>query len=178
MGYVKRNFLTPMIHVNSMEELNKVLLTRCEKYAQKHKVPGTNLTIQEAWEEEKKLLLPLPARPFDCFNYAEVKANRSQLIRYENNFYSVPVMWAGRNLTLKAYVYRVEIYGNRQLVAVHPRCYGKSKESYCLDHHLDTLIKKPGALEHAKPFHCQWPSRNQHFWPLKSRHFWPRKVVN
>ena len=152
VGYAKRNFLTPMPHVNSMDELNEILLARCEKYAQTHKVPGTNLTIQEAWEEEKKLLLPLPARPFDCFNYAEVKANKSQLIRYDNNFYSVPAMWAGRSLTLKAYVYRIEIYGDRQLVAVHPRTYVKGTENFCLDHYLDTLVKKPGALEHAKPF--------------------------
>jgi hypothetical protein len=56
----------------------------------------------------------------------------------------VPAMWAGLNLTIKAYVYRVEIYGNRQQVAVHPRTYIKGKENFCLDHYLDSLIKNRG----------------------------------
>lgn len=152
VGYIKRNFLTPLPHVSSLEELNQMLLSQCEKYSANHNVPGSQVTIDQAWEKEKNLLLPLPNRSFDCFSFSEVKANPSQFIRYDNSYYSVPAAWAGRNLTLKAYVYRIEIYGNRQLIATHRRSYEPGEEVFSLDHYLDTLTKKPGALEHAKPF--------------------------
>lgn len=177
VGYVKRNFLTPIPRVKTLDELNELLLAGCSKYAANHKVPGTDLTVEQAWAKEKELLLPLPARPFDCFSYAEVKANKSQLIRFDNNYYSVPDMWAGRNLSVKAYVDRVEIYGQRQLVATHPRCHKKGEEIYDLDHYLDTLTKKPGALEHAKPFQkANLPATYQQYrQELKRRHPRPQR---
>ena len=152
VGYALRNFFTPIPRVDSIAELNETLLLKCRKHAESHKVPGTALTIEQAWEEEKKALLTLPPKPYDCFRYAEVRVANNLLVRFENNFYSVPSLWVGRNLTIKAYVYRVEIYGNRQLVATHPRSYGKGEEAYNLDHYLDTLAQKPGALENAKTF--------------------------
>ncbi|MEW6042482.1 MAG: hypothetical protein AB1633_13265, partial [Elusimicrobiota bacterium] len=38
------------------EELNALLAERCLQYAGSHKVPGTSLTVSEAWEVEKKHL--------------------------------------------------------------------------------------------------------------------------
>lgn len=177
VGYIKRNFLTPMLQISSLAELNEILLDRCEKHAKNHKVPGTGLTVEKAWEEEKKMLLPLPERPFDCFSYAEVKANSSQLIRFDNNFYSVPAMWAGRILTVKAYVDRVEIYGSRQLIATHSRSYLKGEDKYSLGHYLDTLVKKPGALGNARPYQkAGLPTIYDHYFQeLKQRSQYPEK---
>lgn len=177
VGYVKRNFLTPIPHVKSLDELNELLLAGCAKYAASHKVPGTDLTVEQARAKEKKLLLPLPARPFDCFSYTEVKANKSQLVRYDNNHYSVPALWAGRNLSVKGYVDRVEIYGQRHLVATHLRSHKRGEEIYDLDHYLDTLTKKPGALEHAKPFQrANLPAiYQQYLQELKRRHSRPER---
>lgn len=177
VGYVKRDFLTPIPRVKTLDELNELLLAGCTRYAAGHKVPGTDLTVEQAWAQEKKLLLPLPARPFDCFSYAEVKANKSQLVRFDNNHYSVPAMWAGRNLSVKGYVNRVEIYGQRQLVASHPRCHKRGEEIYDLDHYLDTLTKKPGALEYAKPFQkANLPAiYQQYLQELKRRHPRPER---
>lgn len=86
-------------------------------------------------------------------------------------------MWAGRNLTVKGYVDRVEIYGQRQLVATHPRCHQKGQEIYNLDHYLDTLTKKPGALEYARPYQSANlpPVYQQYLQELKRRHQCPER---
>lgn len=151
-GFVERNFFTPLPEADTWEEINILLTERCLKYAKASKVPETKITVEEAWHEEKKHLLPLTKRPFDCCRHVEVEAAKNQLVRFENNFYSVPQGWVGQNLILKAYVHRIEICSNRMTVADHSRSYDSGKENYDLDHYLETLYKKPRALEDAKPF--------------------------
>ncbi|KUK52576.1 MAG: Integrase core domain-containing protein [Desulfotomaculum sp. 46_296] len=151
-GFVERNFFTPLPQADTWTEINNCLLGRCLQYAKTHQVPGTKISIEEAWQIEKKHLLPLPKRQFDCCRRVEVEAAKNQLVRFENNFYSVPGTWVGQRLSLKAYVYQVDIYSNRLIIASHRRSYEKGEELYNLDHYLETLYKKPGALEDAKPF--------------------------
>lgn len=151
-GFVERNFFTPLPEAKTWVEMNTLLMDRCLQYARTHKVPGTNMTVLEAWQVEKKHLLSLPSRQFECCRHIEVEAAKNQLVRFENNFYSVPQAWVGHPLTLKAYVDRVEICSNRLMVAKHRRSYANGEEIYNLDHYLETLYTKPRALEDAKPF--------------------------
>jgi len=108
--------------------------------------------LKQSWQAEKEHLLPLPQKHFDCCRRVEVAAAKNQLVRFENNFYSIPGAWVGQHLTLKAYVHRVEICSNRLTIASHRRSYGRGEEVYDLDHYLETLYKKPGALEDSKPY--------------------------
>lgn len=116
--------------------------------------------------------MPLPKRPFECCRVLSAKANASQLVRSQNNFYSVPQTWAGRALVLKAYVDRVDIYANHLLIASPPRLYGEKRESFVLDHYLDTLLLKPGALEYARPYKGANlpPVYNKYLAALKEHH--------
>ncbi|NLI11753.1 MAG: IS21 family transposase [Peptococcaceae bacterium] len=151
-GFVERNFFTPIPEVGTWEELNTCLVEKCLQYAKTHQVPGTKITVEAAWQAEKGHLLPLPKKHFDCCRRVEVEAAKNQLVRFENNFYSIPGAWVGQHLTLKAYVHQVEICSNRLTIASHRRSYARGEEVYDLDHYLETLYKKPGALEDARPF--------------------------
>lgn len=152
MGFVHRNLFTPVPEAEDWEGLNGLLAERCLHYAATHRVPGTNMSVAEAWAAEKKHLLPLPPHPFPCCRYVETRAAQNQLVRFENNYYSVPASYVGQPLLLKAFVHRIEIYAGRLCIATHRRSYGTGEEIYDLDHYLETLYKKPGALEDAKPF--------------------------
>jgi hypothetical protein len=152
MGFVHRNLFTPVPEAEDWEGLNRLLAERCRYYAATHRVPGTSISVAEAWASEKKHLLPLPPHAFPCCRYVQTRAAQNQLVRFENNYYSVPSNCVGRPLLLKAFVHQVEIYADRLCVATHPRSYAKGQEVYDLDHYLDTLYQKPGALEDAKPF--------------------------
>ena len=52
-------------------------------------------------------------------------------------------------MSVKAYVDRIEIIANHQVVARHPRCYGRSQQVLDPMHYLVTLGRRPGALDHS-----------------------------
>src|SRR5262245_44565952 len=62
------------------------------------------------------------------------------------NYYSVPVRYAGRRLAVRLSARTVEALDGQQVVAVHERSAGKYCEVLTLDHYLEALKYKPGAL--------------------------------
>ena len=149
-GFVQRHFFTPVPRVKDYDELNEYLRGKCEKYLV-YPVPDSHLTVGEALEEERKHLMPLPARDFDAARVVFARANSKSLVRYDNHRYSVPVDYARRNLMLKAYVDRIEVWHGGTKVAEHRRSYVKGGETYELAHYLPLLARKPGAIMLARP---------------------------
>ena len=64
VGYVRRNYMTPLLKVNSYQELNERLLESCLE-DDKRQVEGQATIIKKAWEEERPHLLPLPRDEID-----------------------------------------------------------------------------------------------------------------
>ena len=62
------------------------------------------------------------------------------------HFYSVPARYAGRRLPVRLSARGVEVYDGPRLVARHDRAVGRHVEVLCLDHYLEVLATKPGAL--------------------------------
>ena len=68
-GYVPRNFLTPLLQVNSYEELNALLRKVCLADVHRH-VRGKEAPVAEPWEDEKPQFLPLPPKDYPaCVTY-------------------------------------------------------------------------------------------------------------
>lgn len=150
MGFVIRHFFTPVPVVADYGELELLLADKCEQYL-KRLVPGSDLTVGQALAEERKRLLPLPSRRFDTAHTTYVKSSKQARVCFDSHYYSVPTEYAHRNLLLKAYASRVEIWFDGQKLAEHQRSYVKGGETYRLEHYLDVLVKKPGAILRAKP---------------------------
>ena len=93
----------------------------------------------------------LPPQAFDARRVTQVNANSLSLIRFDTNSYSVPVQYAHREITVVASVDTVRLVFHGQLVARHPRHWGR--EQYIFDpiHYLALLERKPGGFDHAKP---------------------------
>lgn len=51
--------------------------------------------------------------------------DKYQTVALDRNRYSVPRRWAFQAVTVKAYVDRLEIVAAHQVIARHPRCYGR-----------------------------------------------------
>ena len=62
------------------------------------------------------------------------------------NYYSVPARYAGRRLPVRLSATAVEVLDGPQVVARHERAAGKYAEILVLDHYLEVLRRKPGAL--------------------------------
>ncbi len=160
VGYVRRNFLVPLLRVNSWEELNQHLLACCQAEGQRQ-LRGETATIAARWVEEQKHLLPLPKWPYPCCTIHPVRANRCGLVSFETNRYSVPPEYAQAELLLKAYTWTIELAVKDRMVATHGRCYGREQDILDPWHYLPLLLTKPGAFEHAKAlqaWRADWPA--------------------
>jgi transposase len=154
VGYVRRNFLVPMPVVADFAELNTYLLVCCERDARERKRWGK--TVHELWLEEKERLRPLPENmPEACIPVA-AKVNRRQMVRFSNNWYSVPPQHVGKTVTVKAFVFKVTIALKETVIAVHQRSYDRDEEVLDPHHYLPVLLRKPGAFERATAV-IKWP---------------------
>jgi transposase len=165
VGFGRRNFMVPIPDVASFAELNEHLLTECLA-DDRRRVDRQPVAIGEAWEMEKTHLLPLPKRDFDCCVTRPATLNPYSQVVLDTNRYSVPADKAYRNLVLKAYPFRVDILHLAEVLASHPRCYGREQDVFDPLHYLPLLEQRPGAFEHAKPIRRwreEWPPSYERF---------------
>ena len=118
-------------------------------------VAGKEISIGEAWEQEKGKLLPLPRIYYRCCVSRPVKANHLSMVNFDGNRYSVPVEYSIGKLILHAYAWKVEIACGDRVITTHERCYGKGQDILDIDHYLPLLLQRPGAFPYAKPVR-QW----------------------
>lgn len=74
VGFSRRNFMVPIPQAASFDELNAYLLERCLANDGRL-VSGQPHPIGRMWEQERNLLTPLPARPFECCVSREATLN-------------------------------------------------------------------------------------------------------
>lgn len=140
----------PVPCVKSLEELNKQLLRSCEKDLTRT-LRGKFVPKQELLQEEQRSLQAIPTEPFETRRLETVHANSLSLIRFDRNSYSVPTEYPHRSLTVVATIEEVRILCAADLVASHPRCWGKERFFFAPLHYLRLLERKPGGFDHARP---------------------------
>jgi len=83
-------------------------------------------------------------------------------VTYETNRYSVPPAYAGRPLVLRAFPFRIEVLCLDQVIAAHPRCFGREQDIFDPLYYLPLLEQRPGAFDYAAPMR-RWRER-WHCW--------------
>ena len=150
-GVVRRNVFVPVPEVGSLGELNELILNWCQKDLDRVH-PGGKGTVRDHLEEERKKFLPLPERRYPCCRHEETVVNKFSEVRLDYNLYSVPLTYAHKPVSVKAYWDRVKIVKDDRAIAEHPRAYGRNQEILEPLHYVPILEKKPNLLEHGKPF--------------------------
>jgi hypothetical protein len=117
---------------------------------------------------ERPQLLPLAEEDFDLVEVAFPTVNNLGCVKVRTNAYSVPVA-AGVRVQAKLTPATVEVWHDGHCVARHERCYGRQQEVLDLEHYLDVLEHKPGALLGSKPL-AQWRQLGR--WPASYDRFW------
>jgi transposase len=100
----------------------------------------------ELFEEEKRHLRALPPTPYDTRLVRTVKATHQGRVHFDSNTYSVPPAFVGAVLTLKASPQEVAILCGEQVVASHPRCWGRGVDVVAPEHER-TLRKRRRRVE-------------------------------
>lgn len=150
VGYVRRNALVLIPDVQSLEELNTHLLSRCEESATQDTVPYIGETVAAMWGKERPTLHPLPPQPFEACRLRTVTVSKMSTVTLETNQYSVPCTYVGHKVWLKAFVDKVSIVAQNEVIATHARCDDRDQMVLELDHYLDILLKKPRAVRDAR----------------------------
>jgi hypothetical protein len=73
------------------------------------------------------------------------------LVRYDRNDYSVPTAYGHRPVLVRGYVEEVVIACGAEIIARHPRSYGREDFIFEPRHYLALLEHKVGALDQAAP---------------------------
>lgn len=150
VGYMRRNYLTPVPDVESLDELNASLAVRTLAEENRHR-RGLPETVGERFAQERSMLAPLPTHPFLPCVRRPVRASHQALVMFERSRYSVPVRHAGQQLWLRAYCNHVEVWGTGAQVAHHHRATEPGELITDFWHYLPTLLRKPGAFRQAIP---------------------------
>src|SRR5579872_1038024 len=90
---------------------------------------------------------PLPDVAFDAVAVlSNVKVDTKGRICVRQSFYSVPVRLARRTITVRLGAQALEAVVDGKVVARHERSLHKGTEDLVLDHYLEILVRKPGAM--------------------------------
>lgn len=151
--YLQQHFFTPYPRVRDFYELNGKLDLWCRDYLGTT-AKGKQNTRGELLAEERESFLPLPPGEFEACITRPRMSNELSLVNFDNVRYSVPDTYAHRqDLIVKGFWDRIEIYTREgEFLANHPRRYENHAEELDPFHYLTTLWKKPGALDHGRPF--------------------------
>lgn len=145
VGWFRRNRLTPMPQVDSLDELNENI-KGWEAVDERRRINGRIRTIGQDFAAEQPLLAPLPNEAFDPGLVLTPRVDRSALITVRMAKYSVPARLIGRRVRVSLRASELIIFDGSHEVARHPRVVAKMGSSVVLDHYLEVLKIKPGAL--------------------------------
>ncbi len=144
-GRFRRNHLVPMPKVDSIAELNELL----ERYddADDHRRIGDRAnTVGDDFALEAPLLTPLPVEPFETGITLSPRVDRSARVTVRQTRYSVPAKLIGRRVRVLLRATEVLVFDGPRQVACHERCTTRGGEVLVLDHYLEVLARKPGAM--------------------------------
>jgi transposase len=166
-GFFRRNHLTPVPVARDYAHLNELL--RVASQQDEQRVVGERLvSVGAAMAMEREHLLPVAKDGFDLAAVRFPVVNGSGCVKVLTNFYSVPLT-TGTEVEAKIYAAYVEIWSQGKCRARHERCFGRQQKVLDLDHYLEALERKPGALAGSTALE-QW--RAQGKWPASYDRYW------
>ncbi len=145
IGRFRRRHLTPVPHVGSLAALNEALAA-ADARDDARRIGGRAETVGAAAARELPLLNPLPEERFDVALSLSCRVDAKARVCVRQSYYSVPARFVGRRLEARLGATTVVVLDAGKPVAEHTRSLHKGTEDLVLDHYLEVLGRKPGAL--------------------------------
>ena len=144
-GRFRRTHTVPMPKVESLAELNAYFVT-CDAKDDHRRVGQRVSTVGDDFAAERVLLRDLPAEAFETGVSLRPRVDRHARVTVRQCQYSVPARYVGRQLRVLLRATQVLVYDGPRLVAEHERSTVRGSLTLVLDHYLEVLAHKPGAL--------------------------------
>jgi transposase len=145
VGRSRRRHFVPMPRVKSLADLNRKLEAADRTDLARH-IGARRQTVGAMGETDRAALRPLPAEPFDAARVVSVRVDAKARVCVRQSFYSVPARYAGRRLVARIGGTTIEVTDASRVVAVHERSIVRGTQTLLLDHYLEILVRKPGAM--------------------------------
>ncbi len=145
VGRFRRNRLVPVPRVGSLAELNGRIAAADLADDARH-VEHRVRTVGQDFQLERGLLRPLPAERFPTGLELRPMVDRYARITVRQARYSVPARLIGRRVRVLLGASELGVFDGRLEVARHARSPRKFTDTLVLDHYLEVLVRKPGAL--------------------------------
>jgi len=167
VGTFRRQHWVPVPQARDLADLNAQLLHACQQ-DEGRILSGRTQSVGAALLTERPHLLPLADEEFDLDEVSFPRVNSIGCVKVKTNAYSVPLR-VGTTVEVKLSATTVALWHAGGCVAQHERCYGRQQEILDLEHYLDVLAHKPGAMAGSKPLD-QWRQLGR--WPASYDCFW------
>ena len=145
IGRFRRRHLTPVPRADSLAALNQ-LLSDADAADDARRIAARVETVGAAAARERPSLRPLPGEVFDVAQTLSCRVDAKARVCVRQSYYSVPARLAGRRVEARLGAVTVTVRAEGRVVAEHPRSLHKGSEDLVLDHYLEVLGRKPGAL--------------------------------
>ena len=144
-GRFRRTHCVPIPVVDSLAELNAWLAAADVADDARH-ISHRVRTVGQEFALEAPLLRPLPPEVFETGLSLDPLVDRYARITVRQCTYSVPARFIGRRLRTLLRAEEVVVFDRREVVARHERSTVKGSTTLVLDHYLEILLRKPGAM--------------------------------
>ena len=162
VGYARRTFLVPVPSTPDWASLNALLMQRCQEERARILPRRGQATVGILWDDEQTAGKSLPAGSFRPATRWSVKVSKQALVRHRGVAYSVPTAYVGQSVSLYAFWDHVELWDTTRLLATHPLGTAGGPPQLQLDHYLDGLRHKPGAVRNARVVRDLGPQLRQY----------------
>jgi transposase len=177
VGRFRRRHLVPVPHVDTIAELNELLAAAMERDDRRH-IAHRQIAVGEHFALEAQVLRALPVEAFDTSVLSSHRVDRKSRVSVRGALYSVPARFVGRRVDARVGAETVDVLDGNTLIAGHARA-RKGDEVLVLDHYLEVLKLKPGAMLSATPLARaraagSFTQTHERFWEQARRRFGDR----
>jgi transposase len=147
-GRFRRNHLVPVPKVNTMAELNELLIGY-DLADDSRRIDNRTMSIAQHFAFEASLLRPLPSEVFETGLTLSPRVDRYARVTVRQCHYSVPARLIGHRVRAVLRASELLLFDGPKQVARHERATVRGSQNLNLDHYLEVLVRKPGALSGA-----------------------------
>ena len=117
-----------------------------ERFLQKI-IDRMNQNCHKRFAEEIEVLKELPNRRYDDYETRTCKVGRGGTFRLLHNTYSAHSRLVGETVKVRVYADKLELWYAQRHIETLPRLRGENGHCINYRHHIDRLVRKPGAFE-------------------------------
>jgi hypothetical protein len=145
VGRFRRNHLVPVPEVDSLAVLN-ARIDIADAGDDSRRIDGRLRSIGQDFTVEAPLLGSLPDDGFEPGLLLTPRVDRFGRITVRQCHYSVPIRFIGSQVRVCLRASELVVFDGRTELCRHPRSVTRGSQTLVLDHYLEVLLRKPGAL--------------------------------